>query len=64
MRVLRVFNNNVVLATSGEGGEVVVTGRGIGFQVKSGDPVAQDKVAKVFYPPTAATPTTLRKCSR
>ncbi|QTH59513.1 PRD domain-containing protein [Corynebacterium hindlerae] len=56
MRVLRVFNNNVVLATSGEGGEVVVTGRGIGFQVKSGDPVAQDKVAKVFYPADGRDP--------
>lgn len=56
MRVLRVFNNNVVLASTGEGGEVVVTGRGIGFQVKSGDSVDAAKVAKVFYPADGRDP--------
>ncbi|SPF67112.1 CAT RNA binding domain [Propionibacterium ruminifibrarum] len=39
MEVLRVFNNNVVLARDELGREVVVTGRGVGFKKKSGDPV-------------------------
>lgn len=56
MRVLRVFNNNVVLASTGEGGEVVVTGRGIGFRVKNGDIIDAAKVAKVFYPADGRDP--------
>ncbi|MEJ5998889.1 PRD domain-containing protein [Corynebacterium sp. H130] len=56
MRVLRIFNNNVVLATSGEGGEVVVTGRGIGFQAKHGDRIDETKIAKVFYPADGRDP--------
>lgn len=56
MQVLRVFNNNVVLATTGEGGEVVVTGRGIGFQVRQGDTVDPERIAKVFYPADGRDP--------
>lgn len=56
MQVLRVFNNNVVLASSGEGGEVVVTGRGIGFQVKQGDKIDATRIAKVFYPADGRDP--------
>lgn len=33
MEILRVFNNNVVLAKGGDGGEVILTGRGLGFQI-------------------------------
>ena len=36
MEILRVFNNNVVLAKGGDGGEVILTGRGLGFQAKRG----------------------------
>lgn len=36
MEILRVFNNNVVLAKGGDGGEVILTGRGLGFQAKPG----------------------------
>lgn len=56
MRVVRVFNNNVVLAATGEGGEVVVTGRGIGFQVRPGDAIDTDSIAKVFYPADGRDP--------
>ncbi|QGU01267.1 Cryptic beta-glucoside bgl operon antiterminator [Corynebacterium kalinowskii] len=56
MQVLRIFNNNVVLASTGEGGEVVVTGRGIGFQVKQGDEVDATRIAKVFYPADGRDP--------
>lgn len=56
MQVLRVFNNNVVLASTGEGGEVVVTGRGIGFQVKHGDLVDPERISKVFYPADGRDP--------
>lgn len=50
MEILRVFNNNVVLARSGSGGEVILTGRGLGFQMKPGATVDGDKVVRVFVP--------------
>ncbi|MBE6476498.1 MAG: PRD domain-containing protein [Propionibacteriaceae bacterium] len=50
MEVLRVFNNNVVLARDELGREVVVTGRGVGFKKKSGDPVDPARVARRFVP--------------
>ncbi|AKK03979.1 PRD domain-containing protein [Corynebacterium epidermidicanis] len=56
MRVLRIFNNNVVLAATGEGGEVVVTGRGVGFQTKPGDVIDDAKIVKVFYPADGRDP--------
>ncbi|MEJ5929010.1 PRD domain-containing protein [Corynebacterium sp. H128] len=56
MQILRIFNNNVVLAATAEGGEVVVTGRGVGFQTKRGDEVDEEKIAKVFYPADGRDP--------
>lgn len=49
MEILRVFNNNVVLAKSG-GHEVILTGRGLGFKAKPGMKVDRAKVARVFVP--------------
>ncbi|MFW9181080.1 PRD domain-containing protein [Corynebacterium striatum] len=66
MQILRVFNNNVVLARrtgsnagtpAGEDTEdVIVTGRGIGFQAKAGDAVDPAKVVKVFVPASGRDP--------
>ncbi|MGV8872572.1 MAG: PRD domain-containing protein [Rhodococcus sp. (in: high G+C Gram-positive bacteria)] len=56
MEILRVFNNNVVLARSSSGGEVIVTGRGLGFQAKPGQRVDQERVAKVFVPEDGRDP--------
>lgn len=50
MEVLRVFNNNVILARSAQGDDVVLTGRGLGFQAKPGHVVDQSKVMRVFAP--------------
>lgn len=50
MEILRVFNNNVVLARDDERGEVIVTGRGLGFQAKPGQSVDPSRVVKVFVP--------------
>lgn len=50
MIVLKVFNNNVVLARDGGGREVVLTGRGLGFQARPGGLVDEAKVAQVFVP--------------
>ncbi|RLP11775.1 PRD domain-containing protein [Propionibacterium australiense] len=50
MEVLRVFNNNVVLARDELNREVVLTGRGIVFKKNSGDPIDPDRVARRFVP--------------
>jgi beta-glucoside operon transcriptional antiterminator len=50
MEVLRVFNNNVVLARAANKGEVILTGRGLGFQAKPGKAVDESKIVRVFVP--------------
>ncbi|WP_054749910.1 BglG family transcription antiterminator LicT [Lacticaseibacillus thailandensis] len=51
MQIKKIFNNNVVLATSGSR-EQVLLGRGIGFQKHPGDTVDQSKVDQVYAPTT------------
>ena len=36
MEILRVFNNNLVLALDEKGRDVILTGRGLGFPGKTG----------------------------
>lgn len=55
MQLLRVFNNNVVLARRGSE-DVIVTGRGIGFQAHPGTEVDPAKVVKVFVPDSGRDP--------
>ena len=50
MELLRVFNNNVVLARDAAGREVVLTGRGLGFQARTGQAVDMTKVVRTFVP--------------
>lgn len=56
MRVTKVFNNNVVLATDDGDHDVVVMGRGLGFQVRPGDTVRGDAVERTFVAGGATTP--------
>lgn len=46
--VVKSLNNNLVLAVEGEK-EFVLFGKGIGFQVKSGDTIQSSLIEKVFY---------------
>lgn len=50
MKILKVFNNNVVLADDPHHGHVVLTGRGLGYQAKPGGEVDQARVVQVFVP--------------
>lgn len=50
MHILRVFNTNVVLARDADGREVVLTGRGLGYQARPGQPVDESKVVRTFVP--------------
>lgn len=64
MEILRVFNNNVVLAKGGDGGEVILTGRGLGFQAKPGQTVDESKVVRTFVPSDGRDRTIWRRCWR
>ncbi|WOQ17381.1 PRD domain-containing protein [Raineyella sp. W15-4] len=59
MEVLRVFNNNVVLSRDGSGREVILTGRGLGFQARPGDHVDDDRIARTFVPDDGRDPDNL-----
>lgn len=54
MRVVKVFNNSVVLAEDEHGTEQVLLGRGIGFQTGRGAPIDAALVEKRFTPGPAA----------
>ena len=51
MRILKVINNNVVSSLDEKQQEVVIMGKGIGFQKKKGDEIDQEKVEKIFCIP-------------
>ncbi|MGW1712569.1 PRD domain-containing protein [Streptomyces sp. NPDC002156] len=56
MRVVKVFNNNVVLATKGGADDIVVLmGRGIGFSTRPGQEVDAARAERTFVP-TATQP--------
>ncbi|MCY7587614.1 PRD domain-containing protein [Bacillus safensis] len=47
--VVKVLNNNIVLALTDTQNEVVVFGTGIGFKKKKGDTLDESAVSKTFY---------------
>ena len=55
MDILRVFNNNGVLVRDGNE-EVIITGRGIGFQAKPGQHVDESRVGRKFIPADGRDP--------
>ncbi len=48
MQIVRIFNNNAVLALDEEGDEVVAMGKGLGFSQHIGNLVDQNKIEKIF----------------
>lgn len=48
MKISQIFNNNVVLSTDEFGEEVVVMGKGIGFQKKKGEVIDESLIDKTF----------------
>lgn len=50
MKVAKVFNNNVVLGVDEQGAELVLLGRGLGFQMSAGAEVDLDRVERRFVP--------------
>lgn len=56
MEILRVFNNNLVLAQDEGGREVILTGRGLGFQARPGMEVDRARVVRRFVPAAGRDP--------
>ncbi len=50
MRIAKVLNNNVVLASDETGRDVILTGRGLGFGAQPGDPVDESRIQQTFVP--------------
>lgn len=50
MIVLKVLNNNALIAEDDQKREVILLGKGIGFQKVSGDKVSEEKIKKTFAP--------------
>lgn len=48
MIINKVINNNVLSTHDENNREIVLMGKGIGFQKKVGDEVAEDKIEKKF----------------
>ena len=48
MKIDKIINNNIVSAIEGDGKEVVVMGRGIGFGAKPGREIPEKKIEKIF----------------
>ena len=47
MKIVKVINNNVVSSVDDRNREVIVLGKGIGFQKTSGDDIQKDRIEKV-----------------
>ncbi|MDE6889865.1 MAG: PRD domain-containing protein [Eubacterium sp.] len=54
MKIVKVINNNVVSSVDDKECELILLGRGIGFQKNSGDEIEEDRIEKVFQLSSAA----------
>ena len=50
LEVVRVLNNNAVLATDRVGGQAILLGRGLGFGKHLGDEIDPGAASQVFVP--------------
>ena len=55
LEVVRVLNNNAILATDRVGGQVILLGRGIGYGRHLGDAIDSSAASQVFVPDTSLT---------
>lgn len=48
MKIEKIINNNIVASKDAEGNEIVIMGKGIGFQKKPGTEISQEAIEKIF----------------
>ncbi len=59
MKVIKVLNNSLVLSTDSDNREVIVMGKGIGFNSKVGDVLAAASIEKSMWCRTVKPATTI-----
>lgn len=50
MKIRKILNNNLVLANDKQGNEIIIKGRGIGFNKKRWDTIEEAVIEKIFTP--------------
>lgn len=55
MKILKVINNNVISSIDDTQKEVVIMGKGIGFQKRAGEELDEIKIEKIFHLPSEHT---------
>ena len=60
MKVDKVINNNVVSAMDQDENEVVIMGRGVGYHMKKGMEIPEEKIEKIFRLDNPGTMTKFR----
>lgn len=48
MNIVKVINNNIVSALDDDQKEVILMGKGLGFQAKAGQKITEDRIEKMF----------------
>ncbi|KRN71720.1 beta-glucoside bgl operon antiterminator, bglg family [Carnobacterium maltaromaticum] len=48
LKIIKVLNNNVIIALNQEDEEVILMGNGLGFQMKNDSPIRTEKIEKIF----------------
>lgn len=61
MIICKVLNNNIVSSTDAQGREILLVGRGIGWQAKVGDSIDNTKITKIFRMDTPASTDRLKQ---
>ncbi|MFS4085188.1 PRD domain-containing protein [Aerococcus urinaeequi] len=49
-KIVKRINNNVVFSSDDDGREMILIGKGLGFQAKVGDPIDGNNIEKRYYP--------------
>lgn len=53
MKIIKILNNNAISSFDESNNEIVIMGKGIGFQKKSGEEIEESKIEKIFKMPSA-----------
>lgn len=61
MRAKKILNNNVITTNNENGQEIIVMGKGIGWNLKTGDIIDESKIEKTFRMDTAKSTARLKQ---
>lgn len=50
MIILKILNNNMVISRNSSGNEIILRGKGVGFQKRKGEEVSEQQIERIFLP--------------